>query len=951
MKKFIAFVVWVLVNAGMSTAQIKIHRTLNIEDGLPQSQILSMLEDHDGYMWFGTFAGLARWDGTSFANFDGRNGLTGSVIYDMMEDSTGLYLGTSDGVFLYHNDVMSPFKKKFFSGKHIRKILRIGNDEWFFATEGNGLFYCKDSVVVNWTEANGLNSDIVYSLALYKQQIIIATAGGLNILENSILSSLSKGLPSKFTRRLFRSGNGYIYICTDKGLAIYNGSIYTVLTDNSGLSGNDVWDVIESRDGKLYVATSTGVTILGKGDPEILTSSNGLQDDFVNSLFEDSHGTIYIGHYVAGGVSLYSPKQMMFYNKKTGLTENEIWSIGEDDRGHLCLGTYGSGLLLLDKNTTTLQSKTSADGLANDAVWCFAKNSQGKLLIGTDQGVSALSNGRLSTLNSSKLLPRVFALHTARNGITYIGTNLGLYKMASLGIPEKIPEFGDMIISSLTEDSAGTLYIGCDDQGLRAIQGDRVMRWLAADGLTSEKINGLHIFKNKLFIGTTGGGLIVFNPQDTLKPFFAMTMEQGLSDNTIFTIVEDRSNQLYLTSNKGITVLDVSGEPRVKKILTRFDGLPSDECIHGAAYADADGILWFGTTRGVARYNPNEDQINTIPPRIHLTRLRIFEDDVDLKKLPAGHVFNYNENYLKFDFIGIHLAMPERVMYRYRMSEVDPDWVETPRNFVQYSNLHDGHYTFEIQAANAWGVWSEPLQFTFTIRPPFWKTWWFIALIIFTVGGTAALIVYNRVQRVLAIERMRSKIAADFHDSIGAGLTQVHILTQIAALQPDKNELVVKNLQTIDHISQSLYEEMRDIIWMINPKRDSLYELIIRLKESIEEIIFQNNIEFITGNLSALQSVKLPMEFRRHLYMIFKEGINNALKYSGCKRITLEANVNGKSFSMTLKDDGKGFDLSHQRHGNGLVNMQERARAIGGCIEIETGNEQGCTIRFTGRRI
>jgi signal transduction histidine kinase len=361
--------------------------------------------------------------------------------------------------------------------------------------------------------------------------------------------------------------------------------------------------------------------------------------------------------------------------------------------------------------------------------------------------------------------------------------------------------------------------------------------------------------------------------------------------------------------------------------------------------------MWFGTIAGVCRYSPAADLPTLEPPPVHLTRIRIFEDEVPLTSFAPAAQLQHNENYLKFEYVGIHAAAPERVMYRYRLSGIDRDWVETDQRLVQYTNLSEGDYRFELMAGNEWGMWSETTSLAFTIHPPFWRTWWFNLLVSLLVAGGISLFVFYRIRQMQAIRRIRQQISATLHDDVGSGLSSISILSSVIAqkISPSDREAVRKELSQIGEISSDLIASTSDVAWMANPKQDSLFDLISRLGAVYTDLLQSTGIAFEARNLDALKHVRLKLEYRQHLFLLFKEAINNALKHSRATRVLLEAERQGSALKMRLVDNGGGFDVDTCEPGGGLGNMEDRARALGGRLRVHSTPGQGTTVEFEGK--
>jgi signal transduction histidine kinase len=290
-------------------------------------------------------------------------------------------------------------------------------------------------------------------------------------------------------------------------------------------------------------------------------------------------------------------------------------------------------------------------------------------------------------------------------------------------------------------------------------------------------------------------------------------------------------------------------------------------------------------------------------------------------------------------------------VYRYRLSGIDRSWVESRDNSVQYTALSHDDYEFEVSARNEWGVWSEPAMLRFSIAPPFWKTWWFIALVVLVVGGAGAAVVTSRVRALLAVHKLRTKIAADLHDDIGAGLTEISIASELVSRNlPDATRTNVgPELERIGTRARELVTGMSDIVWLVDPSRDSLRDLVARLGDSFRETLRDRGVDFTVTNADSLDGVRLPMERRQHVFLILKEAVHNAVKHSAAQHITLDVTAQGNDVRCRVRDDGVGFDRANATPGNGLGNMSERARRAGCELDVRSATGEGTTVTLTVR--
>lgn len=303
-------------------------------------------------------------------------------------------------------------------------------------------------------------------------------------------------------------------------------------------------------------------------------------------------------------------------------------------------------------------------------------------------------------------------------------------------------------------------------------------------------------------------------------------------------------------------------------------------------------------------------------------------------------------SHLTFSFLGIDPAA-QSLRYRYRLSGLTPDWIDTSRRSARYRDLLPGPYRFEVKAVNDAGLWSKPVGLSFTVLPlPWWRRHpsLLVGCAAAGIGLLVSLVPVTRTRRLLQIERLRASIAADLHDQVGAGLTDIAILSEVAARKAGD----LPELERVAATARELVDGMGDIVWLINPRWDSLSELFLRLKDSYAELFAYGGAQFEVGDLSVFEDVRLPMAYRQDLHLLFKEAVRNALRHSGCRQAELSVTLRGRHLEVLLQDDGRGFPPERRNgNGEGLAIMQRRAERLRGRLEIDS-SAQGTTVRFAG---
>ncbi len=916
--------------------QIKIHKNFGSEDGLCQSHVFSIYEDQHGYLWFGTFDGVSQWDGLTFRNFHTYDGLAGPQVLSICEGQDGLlYLGTNRGVCIYQDGHFRHlFAESPLANQDIRVIHQDEENRFYFGTRERGLCVYKDSLFTFYDTDHGLlGNDVSAILQTRDQQLYIATDSGLCRFDSTF--TVVPELEGVAISCLFEGIDGVLYAGTYRsGLYIYKNAGWSLLNKETGLSGNAVSSITQRHDSTLFVGTfRNGVSSYKDGVVQCYNEKNGLINNSVFTVLAGRDGTVYIG--TVGGVSIIKPTQIDIFNQDCGLAGSYVIALAATESGKIFAATLDKGIGIyedgvwhkLDRGNGLVSNDVSDIVSINDITY-----------IGTSNGVNIYRDGEFGLLSRSEGLQSdvVTALAADKDGGLYIGTEGRIHHWQDGQLSVLNPAIkGD--IHAILPLSRRRLFVATSE-GL-IIPGADSASFNIPAMLSSAKVYTLKKSScDRIYAGTENGLYIFFEGK-----WDSLNVHSGLSNNRISAIAEDEGGRIYLSTLKGINILD---QDKPVRILRYTDGLPSEEFNINSCCRDPKGRLWFGSIRGAIRFDPGKNVLKKMPPIIHIREMRVMD------RICSGNeqlVFNHNQDYHQFSYIGINLSAPHDVTYYIQLQGADKGWIRTDQTRVNYSHLDHGDYRFRVKAVNQWGLWSKEESIGFSIKPAFWEQWWFILTVTILVLGTIVIHVYFRIRSVLAVERFRTKIAADLHDSIGAGLTEISVLGEVITRQiKNSNQNIENNLRRISDISRSLIDSMSDIVWLVNPKRDSLYDLILRLKDSYSELLAERGISFKTNDLRVLERIHLPMEHRHQLYLLFKEALNNCIKHSNCKTISLHADVSNKELVMTLFDDGQGL-RNKGGSGNGLTNMKNRAKSIGGEFGLESLPEGGTMVRFSGR--
>lgn len=779
----------------------------------------------------------------------------------------------------------------------------------------------------------------------------------------------------------------------------------------------------ETGNGRKDASGPLNTFITYRNDP---LNPQSLSDNLVTAVFEDRSGIIWVGT-GRGGLNKINQRHQHFrrYTHVPGnprsLSDKVVTAIMEDDSTNLWVGTAGGGLNKLRSDPrdpsqyhySHFRHKPGLSySLSSDAVTALYQDQSGNVWVGTDGGGLNLLDRRTGRFKHYRYAPhssnsisgdRINSITEDQYGQLWIGTRTGLNKFDRF--TEKFTQYrhdannphslSHNEVWAIYEDSYSqgkTLWIGTRAGGLNKFdrKNEQFVRYMREfdnpHSLNNPAI--LSIYQDKagnLWFGTYSGGLNQFNRETEQFTFFSE--RDGLANNMIFGIMEDRQGNLWLSTNNGLSKMILGaggGTPQITfKNYDVYDGLQGNEFNPGAYCLRRNGEMLFGGVNGMTAFFPDSITDNFYIPPVILTSMTIFDQPRPgmlnralFQGLPIH--LSYRENYITFEFAALDYTNPRKNHYAYRLEGFNEEWIQYgARRFASFTNLNPGKYIFRVKGSNNDGVWNElGVSVTLIIEPPFWKTWWFYlacaAALLFLTIFLHEYRVQQKLRRMREFdqvraqenERVRAKAAHDFHDELGHKLTKISLFSEIIkrSLNGTPPE-VTEYLNRIGETAKTLSGGMRDFIWTLDPEKDSLHEVAVRLKDFGDELFDKTGIAFrVEGLTREMEDICLSMDWRRHLTLIFKEAMNNALKHSHCRNVTLTISANASRLEIALADDGAGLPLfktagegtgSDQEgeappRGNGLNNMRLRAEKLNGTIDLLPNRNGGTIVRFSG---
>ena len=717
------------------------HQSWSVDEGLPHSTIRSVAQTPDGYMWFGTHEGAARFDGLNFSVFDQNNAtaLRGSGVASMLVQKNGnLLLGLRDGGLARYArekfEAASPT-----GGMPAGTVTLLAEDAegGVWANVGaTGLVRIANNDVRVFTLSDGLPSGIVTSVATQADGTIwIGTASGLTVFKAGKFTRnpTGTGLDGANIVAIAQDREKRLWIATSgQGIAMFDVAVAgaTASTVNlrrygrdQGLTSDTLTQLLIDRDGGVWVGSLEGVFRLTGNAFERFATPDGFTNNNVREIFEDSEGSIWIG--TDAGISRFRDARITTWGVRKGLSEEFARAVLEDRKQRIWVAT-SDGLFVV--TTQGVRRYGRKEGLISGAVLSLAEDPDGALWIGTyGGGVHRLAGEKIEVMSGKfgiGIVP-VRAILAARDGTLWLGTSAGILKASWLRDPHAAPVrviagLPSEQINSLLEDKNGRIWAGTRG-GLAVIESGSTLATKVA-GIDATVL-GVNLDKDGRIWVSTGNGIAFVTPGASITQHTVRRLlpAEGAPAQAYFSAVDDQAGYLWTCGNRGIIrfstaqLAELVAGVRAKLDTTQYgraEGMATVQCngaSQPAGWRARDGRLLFPTARGVAVVDPaGEEKADWRAPPVRIKEL--FIDGERAKPAESGgYEVPPGKHRVEISYIGLSLSDPKKIRYRYRLEGFDPDWVEAGRETkAVYTNIHPGKYQFRALAAREGGVWSEP---------------------------------------------------------------------------------------------------------------------------------------------------------------------------------------------------------------------------------------------------
>lgn len=744
-------------------------RQLSVNDGLSQNSAVSVTQDQDGFLWIATQEGLNRYDGRDFKIFDKK-------FLDITE-STRLMLGkvfadSKNRIWIIPEsstpELFDPENETFFPIEGISSATSIIEDSdgkiWFGTLSGQLYFWNEviQMAEMTWSDP----SKEIVNLAIFNEEKLILTFSDEVVTWNksSGISSpiwkpesgtiLAVSIIDPQGRFWFGTLNRGLWTSSGQGERAVTSAAYFSQVENSGRNSMILDLLIDSKN-RLWVATyGNGINQIDLTNKTLKRFSYTKQNprsihyNDILSIFEDYTGTLWFGSDGAG-LSFYDPyleKFNFFHNQEVpeNINIDVIRAIYVDEFENVWLGTSGKGLTRYNPKTKTwktfIHNPSDPRSLGSNRVMSLMGDEKGNLWVGyQDEGLSIfdLSTEQFRHFNSESRLSQPgstvwkifrdsqkrFWLCTRNDGLIWFDPEKGLIKQF-VHEPNQKNSIPDNNIRTMLEDPFGNFWIGTENHGIAKLDLSSeafesiIHKPENPNSISSNSIKSLHLDGNQLWVGTNGSGLSRINL--TTNEIRTLDIEGGLANNVIYSVLNDKRGNLWLSSNKGITKIGIEESENQFQITnySNYDGLAT-EFNTGAYFKDVDGTLYFGSLDGFYWFNPEDISRNEIPPKIAITELFAFDQKV---KLNQNLKLNHNQNTLTFNMASLVFSSPGKNQFKYMLENHDEEWVSNGYNHqARYTNLAPGTYRFLVKASNYDGIWAEePVALEFSILTPWY---------------------------------------------------------------------------------------------------------------------------------------------------------------------------------------------------------------------------------------
>jgi len=969
----------------------------NTEDGLSHESITSLVKDKDGFLWIGTANGLNRFDGISFKTFyskpDNPQSLPANYISGITLDKKGfLWVATNNG--LCRLDTRSWKIERIDLAEKDDKISRYVTMHGEFDVSGTGWYivnkylYAINQETLKWKRVQ-LPTDYYHGNMVQvdsKNRIWLSLGRAKYLFDpktNKFKYLLGYDNNHKNTDLLAgwikEDEAGKLWMSTwAHGFHIWNEAKQEFERVNFDAESLTQFEFDKDEEGNHFIwcgGGKYGLMAFDTSNKTFFQFRNDPRNQYTHNLgqatyiYRDtSSGIVWIG--TENGLEKYDVHAIRFHRyriwqEKDELTNSQYFFTSgfvhdkTDTTGNTWwVSVWIGGVYKWNRNKLTLdENYEQTPGIKEAGVFAMVQAQDGKIWIGHGLGVQVLDPQKNKFIrhfinffpDSTKRRTVTFIMEDSKSNM-WFSTYQGLFSWDRKGDSvinwgKRIPALNGLFASNSREDAEGFIWISSvkgpariDPLKNEIVFFDNSKR--KDKKLPDDGVGGLFIDKAQ-HIWVAGVSYIAeLDKQGEILNLY--NDRNGFIATSVFNFLEDPQHFIWIATDNRLHRLDpATGH---FDYFEKNDGLFNNK-IGDGFYMSEKGELFIGFNGGMNSLNTTKIAFNSKPPVVFVSRLNV-----------KGQLRNFDENNkvvirpgernILIEFSALNYSQSQKNRFAFWLKGYDSAWRYTGDRILTLMNLEGGTHRLHVKASNNDGVWSDETIYTIKVIPPFQQTIWFKLLLVVLAAIIFFIVYAYRKQQQRRLENIRNRIATDLHDDMGSTLSSIRIFSDVAKKQIEEKPDTVRLLDRISNNATSLSENMQDIIWTIRSDNDTLEDLVSRMREFGLRVCDAKNIRFNTIVSQSFKASRLSLEQRRNLYLIFKEALNNAVKYAECSQIDLILNLKSRFLKMELTDNGKGFDMEKIKRGNGLNNLEKRAKEIDGQITIKSEPGKGTCINL-----
>jgi ligand-binding sensor domain-containing protein len=1000
-KAFISFLLsFHFITASFAQQEAAIFYHLTTENGLSTNRVNNVIQDREGFYWIATQDGLNRFDGSNCKIFrydqNDSTSLSHNNCFFLLEDNAGdIWVATAMGVNRYKKSTGKFERFYFLSTRYnfeitnaITSMVMDNQGNLWVASYGLWQYNFKLQAWTRWIHDPQNESSVpdgfIETLSYDPQNHLLwmRHQNGFAYLDtrknkfyhagnnpmNNVL--LTKNVPYPYA--LYNDGDIWYYNEDAGRIYRYDSETNAIkqLPEKIKQSISHLW---VDKAGRVWFTYNWGIDYMiydprdNSFDSVFLNyyhPQSALSMNVVNGVYEDRAGNYWIPS--PKGVSIYNPNaqfiKYFFLPKRPGAVANQelkISCFAEGSDEIIWVGT-NDGLYQLNYKTRQFRFIKKLY-VADDYIRSLYYTMDSLLWIGRHHELVVFDPRKEKIIKRIRISLSPQVITAGQNNTVLVGSwTKGIFLYSSTGellthllkkgSISKSPAH-DYIFSISALQPSYYRWIGYNSGNGFSKFNEKDSSFIhfkipVSDNYSriSNSIGAITVDeKNQVWMGTYGGGLVNFDQEK--NRFKNYTQNDGLKGNFINCILTDDSSQLWITTSNGLSIFDTRDNSIINPKIDLETGT-TDIFTNGLTRRNKK-LLFFAENK-IIEIDPTLYHRSTYPSKILVSEFKVFDKAVPFHAHASGKLnidLSFRQNFFSIEYSLLKPDPSRTTYYAYMLEGFDNDWnyVRERRNAF-YTNVPDGQYRFLVKATNETGKWTHFLEpAIINIKPPFWKTWWFYTSTAILITGLLYGLYRYRVNHLKKVLLLRSKISQDLHDDIGATLSGIKVFSELAKDRPEGSKIY---LDKINKYSDEMLDKMSDIVWNINPQNDNFDRTISKLHSYASSLASAKNIQLSFSMDEAFQKQNIKMIVRKNIYLIAKEAINNAVKYSMCKKITVSLTIHQKTGLLRINDDGAGFDPQLITGGNGLKNIRDRAEEIRGKVKIESKPGEGTRLEL-----